>query len=530
VNHGAKTVFEAFSTTVASHGDAPFLYYPAGALGPAAGAPVNLPYTSVARDVETVATRYRAAGYTRGHRVALLLENGPEFVIHFLALNAVGACIVPLNPDWRPGEMGFVLGHSEAALVVALADHKAAVREFAVCGPSDDPPEVAKEPEPDVDECAILYTSGTTGRPKGCILSNAYFLSLGRIYITEGGLCEVRPGRERIITPLPLFHVNALATSLMAMMLSGGCVVQLDRFHPSRWWDDVASSGATIVHYLGVMPAILLGLPPRDIERGHKIRFGFGANADPKHHAAFEARFGFPLIESWAMTETAGGACITASREPRHVGTRCIGKPRPFVEVRLEGDDGAEVPDGTHGELLVRRAGPDPRAGFFSGYLKDPAATEAAWRGGWFHTGDVVRRGPDGSLHFVDRRKNIIRRAGENIAALEVEATLAEHASVRQVAVLPVADDIRDEEVMACVVLHPGIDPDRAAAVALQDWCLGRIAYFKAPGHIAFVPSLPTTATNKVQKANLSALLDPDDTRVARFDLRDRKKRAVSVS
>jgi acyl-CoA synthetase (AMP-forming)/AMP-acid ligase II len=527
VTAGAETVFKAFSATVVSHGDSPFLHYPAGALGHAADAPVSLTYASVARDVETMTARYHTAGYTRGHRVALLLENGPDFIIHFLALNAVGACIVPLNPDWRAGELSFVLGHSEAALVVALPHHKAAVTGVAVCGPNDDPPEARKKPEPDVDECAILYTSGTTGRPKGCILSNAYFLSLGRLYITEGGLCEIRPGRERIITPLPLFHVNALATSLMAMMLSGGCVVQLDRFHPSRWWDDVAASGATIVHYLGVMPAILLNLQPRDIERAHKIRFGFGANADPKHHAAFEARFGFALIESWAMTETAGGACITASREPRHVGTRCIGTPRPFVQVRLEGDDGAEVPDGMPGELLVRHAGPDPRAGFFSGYLKDSGATEAAWRGGWFHTGDVVRRGPDGSLHFVDRRRNIIRRAGENIAALEVEATLAEHAWIKQVAVLPVPDEIRDEEVMACVVLHSGFVADRAAAIALQDWCLDRIAYFKAPGHIAFVPSLPTTATNKVQKANLVTLLGSDPTTAARFDLRDRKKRTV---
>jgi acyl-coenzyme A synthetase/AMP-(fatty) acid ligase len=176
----------------------------------------------------------------------------------------------------------------------------------------------------------------------------------------------------------------------------------------------------------------------------------------------------------------------------------------------------------TSGELLVRQKGPDPRKGFFSGYLKDEAATAEAWRGGWFHTGDAVRRGPDGALHFVDRRKNIIRRSGENIAALEVEAALAGHPAVRQVAVIAVPDAARDEEVMACVV--PSQErPGRETAISIQDWCLERLSYFKAPGYVGFIDALPTTATNKVQKMKLSDFaLDPG----SRFDLRERKKRS----
>jgi acyl-CoA synthetase (AMP-forming)/AMP-acid ligase II len=362
-------------------------------------------------------------------------------------------------------------------------------------------------------ECALLYTSGTTGRPKGCLLSNFYFLNLGQRYLDEGGLCEVRPGAERLATPLPLFHMNALAVSTMAMILSAGCIVQLDRFHPARWWHDVADSGATIVHYLGVMPAILLSLPASELERAHRVRFGYGANANPRDHAAFEARFGFPLIEAWAMTETGGGALIAASREPRHVGTRCIGHPPPGLEILI---------DDPSGELLVRHSGSDPRRGFFSGYLKDAAATDEAWRDGWFHTGDAVRRGPDGQLHFVDRRKNIIRRAGENIAALEVEAALAGHPAIAQVAVIAAPDDVRDEEVLACVVLGNKHLPTGDTAVSIQDWCLERLAYFKAPGHVAFIDELPTTSTNKVQKARLADFaLDP----ARRFDLRARKRR-----
>ena len=130
---------------------------------------------------------------------------------------------------------------------------------------------------------------------------------MGNWYVSKGGLCAIETGRERLLTPLPLYHMNAMACSFMAMVLSGGCLIQLDRFYPATWWDDVASSGATIIHYLGVMPAFLLGLEPCAAERKHQVRFGFGANVDPKHHAA--------------------GACVAASREPRHVGTRCFGRP-----------------------------------------------------------------------------------------------------------------------------------------------------------------------------------------------------------
>jgi len=213
------------------------------------------------------------------------------------------------------------------------------------------------------------------------------------------------------------------------------------------------------------------------------------------------------------MTETGGGALVAASREPRHVGTRCVGLPKDDLEVRLEEDSG---------ELLVRQKGPDPRKGFFSGYYKDPAATEEAWRDGWFHTGDAMRRGPDGQLHFVDRRKNIIRRSGENIAALEVEATLAGHPAIRQVAVIAAPDPIRDEEVMACVVLAQKELLNRETAISIQDWCLERLAYFKAPGYVAFLDELPVTSTNKVQKAKLADFaVNPSNS----FDLRDRKKR-----
>jgi acyl-CoA synthetase (AMP-forming)/AMP-acid ligase II len=477
------TVFSAFEQTASAHPRRPFLLaYPQR---------VELDYGTALERVGAIARRYRARGYRKGHRVGLKLPNSPEFLLHFLALNSLGASVLPLNPDYRSAELEYVLSHSEAGAVIETASLEDPPTAGKVCG---------------AEECALLYTSGTTGKPKGCLLSDFYFLNVGRRYVEEGGLCALRDGEERLITPLPLFHMNALAVSTTAMILKAGCIVQLDRFHPKTWWRDVVDSRATIVHYLGVMPAILLDSAETPKT---EVRFAYGANANPKDHAAFEERFGFPLIEAWAMTETGGGALVAASREPRHVGTRCFGSPPSSLEISIE----------KTGEMLVRQKGDDPRRGFFSGYLKDEQATADAWRDGWFHTGDSARRGPDGALHFVDRLKNIIRRAGENIAALEVEAALAGHPDVQAVAVIAAPDSVRDEEVMACVISR---ERTRENAISIQDWCLERLAYFKAPGIVAFIDELPVTSTNKVQKAKLADFVfDPAN----RFDLRDRKRR-----
>jgi crotonobetaine/carnitine-CoA ligase len=201
------------------------------------------------------------------------------------------------------------------------------------------------------------------------------------------------------------------------------------------------------------------------------------------------------------MTETV--RVFTDHEEPRRVGTRAFGRGQPGHEALVADEAGQPVPDGTPGELLVRHSAATPRKDFFSGYLDDPAATEAAWHGGWFHTGDVVTRDADGMLHFVDRRKNIIRRSGENIAAAEIEALLLTHPLVEQAAVMALPDDVREEEVLACVVLRePTADATLRAAHArtLFDFCMGNLAYFKAPGWLWFADGIPTTGTQKIQK------------------------------
>ncbi len=515
----AQSVHEAFAATVAAYADRPLLHVPGTASSVYSQAPVELSYGEAAERVGGLVEAYRTAGYGPGHRVALMLENRPVFFLHFLSLNALGVSVVPIHHELLPDEMRYRLEHSDTSLLVTLPEHldKAldasgqCESEVNVASCYDSPPHSAAPcvdtPISKTTEAAILYTSGTTGKPKGCLLSNDYFLLMGQWYLDQGGLCAVREGEERLITPLPVNHMNAMACSFMAMVMSAGCLIQLDRFHPSRWWEAVRESRATILHYLGVMPAILLGLPESEQDDlGGRIKFGFGAGVDPRHHQLFELRFGFPLIEGWAMTETGAGACVAANHEPRHTGSRCFGTPPAALEYRIVDEAGALVPSGKPGELLVRATGDDPRRGFFSGYYKDEAATEAAWEGGWFHTGDVVRLGADGSFHFVDRRKNIIRRSGENIAAVEVENALFRNALVDNCAVAPVPDEMRGEEVMACVVLASGAEANEDTAQDIVRESLDTLAYFKAPGYIAFVDALPMTPSQKVQRGELKTL------------------------
>ena len=533
------SVYQAFRNSVAAFADNPFLHIPAAATRAYGDGAVDLSYAEAGTAIEQLRSIYARAGYGSGHRVALLLENRAEFFLHWLALNALGISAVPINGEMTSDEKAYLLGHSEVCLAVSVPEQRgelqAAAQRAGIALPvldvyraADLPPAPGKRREASAGgdtECALLYTSGSTGTPKGCVLSNDYFLNNGRWYIELGGLCSLETGRERLLTPLPLVHMNAMACSTVAMLLSGGCVVQLDRFHPGSWWQTVAESRASIIHYLGVMPAILLNIPPAPAETQHRVRFGFGAGINPSHHRAFESRFGFPLIEGWAMTESGCAAAITANREPRHVGTSCIGTPAPGAEVKLVDEQGGEVARGEAGELLVRAAGGDPRKGFFTEYLKNPAATAAIWEGGWLHTGDVVRCGEDGQLHFVDRRKNVIRRSGENISALEVEAVISLHPAIEQAAVAPVPDELRGDEVMACVVLKPGTEAGGETARAVFDHCQQALAYYKAPGYIAFIEQLPLTASQKPQRGELKRLCRRLVESASCFDLREHKKR-----
>jgi len=536
------SVYQQLERSTEQFADHPFLHFPAIALG--VEQDFDATYSQVLASTNELKARYAETGLRVGDRVAVLLENKPEFFFHWFALNALGVCVVPVNGELMIAEASYLISNCDARCVVGFAhtldylneviEHAGldipvvadtAIRQLALPAQGDHLNSIELE-----TECAILYTSGSTGKPKGCLLSNDYFLLSGAKYRDAGGYCRLESGKERLITPLPLVHMNAMAVSSMGMMMSGGCLIQMDRFHPKTWWQVVRDSGATVIHYLGVMPAILLKLPASDDDFSSQVKFGYGAGINPVHHAAFEQRFGFPLIESWGMTETGNTNCIAAFAEPRHVGTSCIGKKPATVDIKLINEQGQEVVMGEAGELLIKAKGDNPKRGFFSGYYKNDDATEEAWQGGWLNTGDIVRQSEDGSFHFVDRLKNVIRRSGENISALEVEATLSLCDDVAYVGVAAVPDDIRGDEVMASIMVSEGSDLDRKTAERIFNTARQSLAYFKLPGYVAFVDELPLTPSNKPQRAELKRLareiVANIDSNTNCFDLRSLKKKS----
>ena len=532
------TIGDTFFQCAETFGANAFLAVPSNAARNYHPAGREWSYAEAAKVVRALRQHYAAAGYGVGHRVALLLANRPEHLLHKLAMNALGICCVPLNGDHRPREMAYVLEHAKVDLVVFADDmqgllqaaldasgHRPATARFESFAddlPRASAPAPSTTPAPDTP-ASVLYTSGTTGRPKGCVLSHRYELEAGRWYASVGGLARFEDGSDRLYNPLPLFHVNASIFSFYCVMLRGNCQVQTDRFSPTRWWSEVHESRATVVHYLGVVVPMLLLQPPSPLDRGHRVRFAIGAGADPQRHVEFEQRFGFPLIEIWGMTEMV--RAMFDNLAPRDVGTRVFGRALPGLQVRVVDDQDQDVADGTPGEMLIRHSAETPRKDFFSGYLDDPAATEAAWRGGWFHTGDIVTRDAEGRLRFVDRRKNIIRRSGENIAAAEVEAVLQAHPWVEQAAVLAVPDEVREEEVLACLVLKADARADAAAVQALFDHCHSELSYYKAPGWVWITDHIPTTSTQKIQKHQIfEPGIDPR-TLPGMVDLRALKRR-----
>ena len=502
------TPYLAFSASAQQKPEQIFLRAPACADLPWAPAGFSISYGEAAQQIDALSQSYAQAGYGRGSRVALLLENRPEFILHWLALNSIGASIAPLNGDMRPEEMQHQLLTSGVETIIAAVNFRGLLESVPHEGISvamlDQQIPAARTPRlPDGghgdDEAALLFTSGSSGKPKACLLSNYYFMNVAEWYVSMGGVASMTPFAEVSLSPLPLFHMNALGCTAVGMMLIGGTIVPLDRFHPDRWWQTIAQSGATIVHSLGVIPAILLKRPEGVYDRSHKARFTFGPGVDVEHKRQFEDRFNLPIVEGWAMTETGGAAVTDTAALSAPAQPRCIGKPREIMDWRLVDTAGVPVPLGEAGELLVRAKGEDPRKGFFSGYLGDAAATEQAWAGGWFHTGDIVSADENGLLYFLDRKKSIIRRSGENISALEVEAALDADPGVAAAAVTPVPDPIREQEVFAFVVANPG----QADAEALMRRLAMRLSYHKLPGFVLFCEALPLNSTQKLQRGQI---------------------------
>jgi len=534
----SETVYQQFRESAEKNPQLAFLCYPASATRGYCAEGIEFSYGEALQRVDALAGTYRRAGYGAGHRIALSAGNYPEHFWHLLALNSIGACVVTLNESYLPDEMAYGIGFPNCSLVLTatpwLAKVRQAVSTLASPPPVIDvaelpndfpPPSVAavEIPAAPSDRAAlIIYTSGTTGRPKGCVISNTSCLAAGECYTGAGGLITFHQGTDRLYIPLPAFHMNVSVYTLNSITRLGNCMIMQDRFSVSRWLHDLIETRATCFHYLGIIPPLLIKTAPTKDDKRHNARFGSGAGVDPLVRTVFEERYGVPLVEAWGMTETSRS--IQNSTLPRCLDLRAFGRPRPPLEVRVVDDNDNPVPSNMPGELLVRASGRDPRMGFFSGYLNMPEETEHAWRGGWFHTGDVVRQRDDGILCFVDRRKNIIRRSGENIAAAEIEEALLVLPGVKGVAALAVEDELHDEEVMACIVLMPGVACSQTTAEQLLADLRGKLGISKMPAWIAFVDELPITGTQKIQKGLIFAAGQDPRTDPRTFDLRQVKR------
>jgi len=468
---------------------------------------------------ELLARAEQFAGYlaevTRpGEAVAAMMANRTEFMVAWFAAAAVGCVFVALNPEAGEHDVEHVLTDSAAVLLVAdeagaerierLAAALPALRErIVLSGPEPEGLERWRGAEPlpfaglDVDPGAITnvyYTSGTTGAPKGCMVDHRYWDRLVSGYLRERGLAA----SDRILCCLKFFY-NDPSWQLLASLRAGVPLVAMRRFSVSRFWRVVVDNDVTQLFTIGSIPALLLSAPPSELERAHRVRFGVQVAIDAELHREMTDRWGIPWTDTYGLTETGGLIATPLEDAARMTGSGMMGKARTDVETRLLADDGSPVGVGEPGELFVRAPN------IMRGYLNRPDATAEAIDGdGWFRTGDLMRQDADGWFTFLGRKKDIVRRAGENIAAGEVEEVLRAHPAVIDAAVVPVDDRLRGEEVLAHVYVAPDRVGDAALCDELTAWAGEKLARYKVPRYLLLRDEdFPRTPSMRVAKQQL---------------------------
>jgi crotonobetaine/carnitine-CoA ligase len=458
-----------------------------------------------------------ARGVTKGDRVGILARNSDAHVLLLFACARIGAIMVPSNPEFGVQEAGYVLKHAAVSGVVCSEETLPVVREACAGlapapwlmligtareGVPDFREEIGRAPAaalpppagPD-DACLIIYTSGTTGFPKGAMHSQRNFITAGEANVARLWL---QP-EDRLMVVLPMFHVNALFYSLAGAVAAGCTMVLMPRFSASEFWSAAVEHGVTQVNIIEAIGRILARRPRSEFRPDHRITRVYGARAD--FVKVFAEEFNVPvMLGGFGMTEIPGVFCNPIEGPIKH-GT--MGPPgrhpdpgRPWAQCRVVDDDGNEVGPDAVGELWVKH----PIA--MLGYFRDTEQTSAAFRDGWFMTGDLVKRDADGYYHFVTRKKDIIRRRGENIAGAEIDRVVQEHPGVHEVAAVPVPSELGEDEILVAIVPKPGVT---LAAREIAQWCGERLSPMKVPRFVLFADRLPHTPTHKVAKHLLKA-------------------------
>jgi crotonobetaine/carnitine-CoA ligase len=465
------------------------------------------------------ANGFRGIGVRKGDHVAVMMGNCPEFIWTIWGLAKLGAVAVPLNTAARGELLKYFITQSDSSAIVVsaeLADRVAEVlgsdhnvRAFCTLGGAGGLIDCgrtwvdlaafanssAEEPDPSVvlasDPQYIMYTSGTTGPSKGVISPHSQAHGVGRSLAQNFGY---RPD-DVVYTCLPLFHGNALWYSCYAALWADCTLAVSARFSASSFWDEIRATGATQFNALGAMTNILLRAQPSPRDREHRVRQAMLVPLSPDVYREVSERFGVQVTSLYAMTETFAVTMFTPD-DPVSKGSSA-GKPRGLAELLIVTDDDDPLPIGEVGEICVRPCEPGI---VMSGYYKLPEATVRDTRNLWLHTGDRGRIDQDGYLYFVDRKKEAIRRRGENISAYEVEMLIARHPSVLEVAAVPVTSELSEDEVMVYVVCREGCS---VSAEDLVRFANQNMAHFMVPRFVHFIEALPKTASEKIEKYKL---------------------------
>jgi len=478
---------------------------PAGLFARFQGEPIT--FAELDRCSDSLADWLRRGGINKGDRVALMIRNSPTALALLFAIGKAGAVWVPVNVQARGDNLGYVLSHSAPDRLIADHDLLPVIEE---CGSGLEAeriwtlglPDAVRAVEPMLDRdaafdgplpaaddlFAIMYTSGTTGKPKGVMVSHRMLRLSGESIALVSGAGE----GDAFHMWEPLFHIGG-AQMIVMPLIQPVHLAMSDRFSASGFWHQVRNYGASHIHFLGGILQILLKQPPGALDRSHGARIAFGGGCPPDVWRPFEERFGVEIRECYGMTEASS---VTTFNTRNVAGS--VGMPVPWLEVDILGEGGCAVETGKRGEIVVREKLP---GALTAGYYENPEASAKVLRGGSLFTGDIGSFDADGNMYFHGRNSDNVRVRGENVTAWEVEHVAAQHPLVEDCAMIGVAAEIGEQEIKLFVKLNAGSELD---PVQLSEWLAGRLAEYQNPRYIAVVEEFERTPSQRIMKHKLS--------------------------
>jgi len=453
-----------------------------------------------------------AKGVGKGDVVSLLLPNSVEYIIAYFACWQIGALAGPINSLLKSQEIAYVISNSEARallvnseflpLIETIRDELTGLQAIVTF---DDEAEATREqttganPTVEIDadhEAIIIYTSGTTGKPKGCLLTHGNVIANARQITNWLGFTA----KDRLLTIMPLFHMNAVSVTTMSALYAGGSTVVSPKFSASRFWQIISDYQVTSFGSVATMLSMLLSTYPDGVPNGLKtnqLRFAMCGSAPVPAEVLrrFEETFKCLVVEGYGLSESTCRSTFNPPDQRRRPGS--CGVPIGN-EMRVVDEEDREVADGELGEIVLRGEN------ILKGYYKNDTANATAFRNGWFHTGDIGYRDADGFYYIVDRKSDMIIRGGENIYPREIDEVLYQHPDIAAAAAVGVKDELYGEEVAAVVVLKPGAN---TTAQELIDYCKARLADFKCPKTVHFVEDIPKGPTGKLLKREVGKMI-----------------------